>query len=108
MKSLIMLYLSLFFIQTTSFWGVYGEFVVDGRVLELNDSNIDAAISTFDYIFIDFYAPWCGHCKRLNPELDKAAPILAGLKNPVIIAKVNVDKYKSLIKKHDIEWLLKL
>ncbi|GAA0151371.1 chaperone [Lithospermum erythrorhizon] len=103
MKSLITLYLSLFFIQTTSIWGVYGEFAVDGRVLELNDSNIDAAISTFDYIFIDFYAPWCGHCKRLNPELDKAAPILAGLKNPVIIAKVNVDKYKSLIKKHDID-----
>ncbi|KAG9156797.1 hypothetical protein Leryth_019492 [Lithospermum erythrorhizon] len=41
------------------------------------------------------------HC--FNLQLDKAAPILAGLKNPVIIGKVNVDKYKSLIKKHEID-----
>ncbi|GKB94103.1 protein disulfide-isomerase 5-2, partial [Tanacetum coccineum] len=49
---------------------IYGhEFKVDdGEVLELTESNFDAAISTFDYIFVDFYAPWCGHCKRLSPE----------------------------------------
>lgn len=41
----------------------------DGKVIELDESNFDAAISTFDYIFVDFYAPWCGHCKRLAPEV---------------------------------------
>ncbi|KAF3686040.1 hypothetical protein FXO37_00014 [Capsicum annuum] len=45
------------------------EFAVDGNVLELDESNFDAAISTFDYIFVDFYAPWCGHCKRLSPQV---------------------------------------
>ncbi|CAM8995890.1 unnamed protein product [Rhodiola kirilowii] len=79
------------------------EFNVDGRVIELVDSNIDAAISTFDYILIDFYAPWCGHCKRLAPELDAAAPILSGLKEPVVIAKVDADKYSSLAYKHEID-----
>ncbi|KAM3306097.1 protein disulfide-isomerase 5-2 isoform X1 [Capsicum chacoense] len=44
------------------------QFAVDGNVLELDESNFDAAISTFDYIFVDFYAPWCGHCKRLSPQ----------------------------------------
>ncbi|KAL2467623.1 Protein disulfide-isomerase 5-2 [Forsythia ovata] len=78
-------------------------FKVDGKVLELDESNFDAAISTFDYIFVDFYAPWCSHCKRLAPELDKAAPVLAGLKKPIIVAKVNADKYKRLASKHEID-----
>lgn len=45
------------------------QFPTDGTVLELNESNFDEAISAFDYIFVDFYAPWCGHCKRLSPEV---------------------------------------
>ncbi|KAK6116653.1 hypothetical protein DH2020_049587 [Rehmannia glutinosa] len=81
------------------------QFKLDGKVLELDDSNFDAAISNFDYIFVDFYAPWCGHCKRLAPELDKAAPILAGLKQPIVIAKVDADKYRKLASKHDIEYV---
>ncbi|KAL3845621.1 hypothetical protein ACJIZ3_003024 [Penstemon smallii] len=79
------------------------QFKLDGKVLELDDSNFDAAISNFDYMFVDFYAPWCGHCKRLAPELDKAAPILAGLEKPIIVAKVDADKYRKLASKHDID-----
>lgn len=75
----------------------------DGTVLELDESNLDSAISKFDYVLVDFYAPWCGHCKRLAPELDAAAPILAGLKEPIVIAKVNADKYSRLAVKHDID-----
>ncbi|XP_060198001.1 protein disulfide-isomerase 5-2-like [Lycium barbarum] len=79
------------------------QFDVDGKVLELDESNIEAAISTFDYILIDFYAPWCGHCKRLSPQLDKAAADLAVLKQPVVIAKVNADKYSNLVSKYEID-----
>ncbi|XP_073145278.1 protein disulfide isomerase-like 5-2 [Henckelia pumila] len=79
------------------------QFKVDGKVLELDDSNFDAAISSFDYIFVDFYAPWCGHCKRLAPELDKAAPILASLKKPIVVAKVDADKYRKLASKHEVD-----
>ncbi|MCD7451264.1 Protein disulfide isomerase [Datura stramonium] len=79
------------------------QFAVDGKVLELDESNFDAAISTFDYIFVDFYAPWCGHCKRLSPELDKAAVNLAVLKQPVVIAKVDADKYSHLASKYEID-----
>ncbi|KAL1188626.1 Protein disulfide-isomerase 5-2 [Cardamine amara subsp. amara] len=79
------------------------ELTIDGTVLELTDSNFDSAISTFDCIFVDFYAPWCGHCKRLNPELDAAAPILAKLKQPIVIAKLNADKYSRLARKLEID-----
>ncbi|CAN6883457.1 unnamed protein product [Brassica oleracea] len=79
------------------------QFTIDGTVLELTDSNFESAISTFDCVFVDFYAPWCGHCKRLNPELDAAAPILAKLKQPIIIAKLNADKYTRLARKLEID-----
>jgi len=45
------------------------QFAVNGKVIELDESNFEPAISSFDYILVDFYAPWCGHCKRLAPEV---------------------------------------
>ncbi|KAK4752011.1 hypothetical protein SAY87_020809 [Trapa incisa] len=75
----------------------------DGTVLELDESNLDKAIASFDYILVDFYAPWCGHCKRLLPELNAAAPVLAGFKEPVVIAKVDADKYNRVTSKYDID-----
>ncbi|KAI3899046.1 hypothetical protein MKW92_047207 [Papaver armeniacum] len=75
----------------------------DGKVLELVDSNFDSAIASFDFLLVDFYAPWCGHCKRLSPELDAAAPVLAKLEKPVAIAKVNADKYTRLATKYEID-----
>ncbi|XP_057789697.1 protein disulfide isomerase-like 5-2 [Salvia miltiorrhiza] len=79
------------------------QFKLDGSVLELDDSNFDAAISKFDYVFVDFYAPWCGHCNRLAPELERAAPVLAGLRQPIVVAKVDADKHKKLASKHDVD-----
>ncbi|KAG8493524.1 hypothetical protein CXB51_011069 [Gossypium anomalum] len=87
------------------------QFKVDGKVLELDESNFDSAISSLDYILVDFYAPWCRHCKLLSPRfhilhpilLDEAAPALAGLKEPIVIAKVNADKFTRLASKHDVD-----
>ena len=39
----------------------------------------------------------------LGLQLDEAAPILAGLKEPIVIAKLNADKFTSLARKHEIE-----
>ncbi|XP_072980511.1 protein disulfide isomerase-like 5-2 [Typha angustifolia] len=82
---------------------VSDEFPRDGSVVELDESNFDAAIAAFNFVLVDFYAPWCGHCKRLSPELDAAAPVLAKLNEPIAIAKINADKYRKLASKYEID-----
>lgn len=41
-------------------------------------------------------------------QLDAAAPILAGLKEPIVIAKINADKFTRLARKYDIEYVASL
>lgn len=79
------------------------DFPRDGRVIDLDESNFEAALGAIDFLFVDFYAPWCGHCKRLAPELDEAAPVLAGLSEPIVVAKVNADKYRKLGSKYGVD-----
>lgn len=93
-------------IITFSLLPIYADehkFSIDGKVIDLDESNFDSAISSFDYVFVDFYAPWCGHCKRLSPELDKAAAALAELEKPIVIAKVDADKYRRIGDKYEID-----
>jgi protein disulfide isomerase len=39
-------------------------------------------------VLVEFYAPWCGHCKQLAPHYDEAAKRLANNPN-IVLAKVD-------------------
>lgn len=58
----------------------------------LDQSNFTAKTAT-GVVMIDFYADWCGPCRRQAPIIEKVIPQLpAGVK----IVKVNVDKSRAL------------
>lgn len=48
-------------------------------VIELNEMNFNALVmESTDHWLVEFYAPWCGHCKNLAPEWEEAAKKLHG------------------------------
>lgn len=51
-------------------------------VVDLTPSNFDSKVKNSDGVWIvEFYAPWCGHCRNLAPEYQKAAKALKGAVN---------------------------
>jgi protein disulfide-isomerase A6 len=65
-------------------------------VLALTSDSFDAVVNDpTKHKLVEFYAPWCGHCKNLAPIYEKLGAAYEGESN-VIIAKVDADKHRDL------------
>ncbi|TDH69123.1 hypothetical protein CCR75_005447 [Bremia lactucae] len=58
-------------------------------VIVLTESNFAEAVSTYDALLVEFYAPWCGHCKSLAPEYATAAKNLKEMDSSTRLGKVD-------------------
>ena len=69
--------------------GTYALYDSSSDVVQLTPSNFDRLVSNSDEVWIvEFFAPWCGHCKNLVPEYKKAARALK-VKNILITSLLN-------------------
>ena len=78
------------------------EVVKEEGVLVLNINNFDEVIKDNPYVLVEFYAPWCGHCKKLAPEYAKAAEALVEKESKAVLAKVDATIEAALSQKYGV------
>ena len=78
------------------------EYPTENGVIVLSDSSFDDAIMQTKYLLVKFYAPWCAHCKRLQPEYASAAEALSSQDPPVVLAKLDSTQNSKKTKQYKV------
>eukprot|EP00002_Diphylleia_rotans_P009069 TRINITY_DN1907_c0_g1_i1.p1 TRINITY_DN1907_c0_g1~~TRINITY_DN1907_c0_g1_i1.p1 ORF type:complete len:370 (+),score=101.84 TRINITY_DN1907_c0_g1_i1:49-1158(+) len=70
-------------------------------VQELDAETFSSVVDGSKAVFVKFYAPWCGHCKRLAPDWEKLGEAFQNNANAAIV-KVDCDQHKDLCTKYGV------
>lgn len=73
------------------------------NVIEINDTNFEQEVLKSESVtVVDFWAPWCGPCRKMGPVLDEIASEFAG---KVKVTKINTDENLKTAKEFQISGL---
>lgn len=74
--------------------GKCGEPLLEGAPVALDEASFDAFVARTELpVLVDYWAPWCGPCRAMAPQFEKAA---GDLRQSVRFAKVNTDQAQGI------------
>lgn len=88
---------ALILLSCSTAWGLYSS---NGDVLLLTPSNFNKHVNSDEPILVEFFAPWCGHCKSLAPEYEKLAKAMKGVAK---VAAVDAHENPSLAQPYGVQ-----
>ncbi|XP_071493170.1 protein disulfide-isomerase A5-like [Diadema antillarum] len=72
-------------------------------VVHLKDSTFDSYLTGHNSVLVMFYAPWCGHCKKMKPEYVDAAATLKEEGLEGVLAAVDATKERALAERFEVK-----
>jgi thioredoxin 1 len=71
------------------------------KALEVNESNFDQEVKQSDtpVVVVDFWAPWCGPCRKLSFVIDEIADDFG---DKIKVVKVNTDENLKIAQEYSI------
>ncbi|MBR2890046.1 MAG: thioredoxin family protein [Oscillospiraceae bacterium] len=68
--------------------------------VNINEKRFQELMGEGKAVLVDYWAPWCGYCRRIGPAYDKIADQFGG---ELAVVKVNIDEAMDLARREQIE-----
>ena len=75
--------------------------LVHSNVVVLDDSNYTSYVQEHPYVFVKYYAPWCGHCKSMAPDYEKLGQTSEGKEYNIV--KIDLTENKKIAEEVKID-----